>query len=1152
MMKKKKLLLLSLFIVCSNFTYSKDIATTAFIETNYLKLRETNKNKNYLFHIPEKHTVNIWKENSPIYDITEYIEKENLDLTNSSSNNIIFGLFAKGENTSILNEANMELTSNSVGLSGIQGAKIENGINGRLTLSGENQVGMLATSTISSINNGQINLSNAGNYKEAGMVSLNGAKSQNNGKITITGETSYGMLANSNNGNSSFSQTEIVNNKNGTINIKNSSNGYGMEAQEDNTFAINNGKITIENSLGSRGMVAAKGATAINEGSIILNNTDGSFAMNIGDGDSVNNNTTTIINKGDIIFDKDNKLSVGMRVVAENGYTMDSGLAINEENIEISGSDNIGMLGTGNNISLSNNNNITLKGDYNPIDTGVVANHNIGIHATNGAIGKNEEHGIITIDEGSQSSFAMVGINGSVRNEGKIILNSNEQARNVGMQIVGGVAENTGKILLNGNYQTGMTSANYNDIAGVAINKGSIIIEKGTTDALAMIGDSNSQIINNGYIVLNGSGVGMSNHLSTQTYVSIVNNKEIKLFENSIGINGTNKTNIRNEGNISITGDNNVGIKADQNSVVLNFGTITIDGKQNKGIYATGKSEVTTLKGSSINIIGNNNNGILLEDSKLTNEGNINITGDNNVGIKADQNSVVFNTGTITIDGKQNKGISILNGSKLENTGKIIIDKKEVDKVNTTDSNKNYGIYKDKNSQIVNKGTFSVLGDFNSNDMGEGQFIMEKNSTLEANKIKGDIHLASGITTGSLDNEYSTYKMFNTKEMEGNLISNSYLFDAKLSNNHNNYFDVILTRKNFKNIVRNNSIGNYLENNYVNTNNTNKITFYDKFKLASNQEQIDLLVNDTFGVKTFPTIEKQTFDVVRLNEDILQSNISKDSLKQDFGYIVGGAYNRIDSDTSSTTDGSMATLKNVWLGGEKKINNSLKYGLVFSIGDYDADFSNDSSRKDRMFQGTVFLNYDKNDINARTFLTIGGTKTRLERDLKSYSERLKSSFDSRYIVWTNEVSKKINTPYNSYLIPKIGFKLYKLSQDKIKEDGQFGIDLDKVDKVIMEPSVGFTLGKNISLKNDYTLIPEIEMNYIYRAGDLKDNLTGKIESISNDQFELEGYKFKRNTGNMKIKLGLNKNDWTLFGSYRVMFEKKIDSIGTVGINYKFN
>ena len=128
-----------------------------------------------------------------------------------------------------------------------------------------------------------------------------------------------------------------------------------------------------------------------------------------------------------------------------------------------------------------------------------------------------------------------------------------------------------------------------------------------------------------------------------------------------------------------------------------------------------------------------------------------------------------------------------------------------------------------------------------------------------------------------------------------------------------------------------------------------------------------------------------------------------------------------------------------------------------------------------------------------------------------------------------------------------------MKHDNIKEEnGQYAIDIDKVKGFIIEPGVGIALGKNTTLNNEYKLNTELEFNYFYKDGDLENNLDGKIKSISNDIFVLKGYDFTRNSGNGKLKITLEKENWNVYTSYQLIFEEKISNITTLGINYKFN
>ena len=1123
-MNKKKILLASLLLSFYSVGYSEELKGTFFLETNYLKLKNNNKNSNNKIFKPDieeevpppnqefpskpEKWVNIWRNKNEIIN-TKYYEENNIINVDNSS----VGLLATGENVKIVNNGNINLNKDGIGMSVINSAMMENGLSGKIELKGNNEVGMLSTSLTTGVNKGAIHLSGGNNYTQSGMAAKDGGISINDGTILINSDSSYGMLANSNTTTKMSNQQTLIRNNNKIL-IDNSFAGIGMESREDLSVGVNTGDISIKGSTSSRGMVSAKGAKSINEGNISIINSKQSFGMNIGDGDSVTNQQTSIINNKTIAIDSTSLNSVGMRVFKETGYNMDKGLGENFGNLNVAGKDNIGMLASGINTEVINNKNILLSEE-----------HNIGIQSNlSGSNGIN--NGNITIKENTNSSFGMVTFTGgSITNNGIITINSGSSNINVGMQTVDGIALNNNEINLNNKNQIGMNAVG----TGVADNKGIINIGNSDGSSFGMTVKQGATIINSNKINLSGTGTAMSNELLADTNVTLINKGDILL-----------KTNYSS------------GMVVAQNSNITNEGIIDVIGEGNTAINAKSGSIVKTTKESSITLTGNNNTGILLSNAELINNGNIIISGNGNTGIRATNNSNVTNAGIINISsGNSNIGINIEKGSTLANTGTILIKGEDVtSKPGAGRQDKNIGIR--NMGTLINSGKIVTSKEFNSNNLGSGSLIMKKNSTLEAKKISGDIKLSSDITTGSLKDEYSTYKMFKTDDMKANLISDSLLFNIKLNNN-NQYYDASLVRKNFNEIIDDSNLANYLEKNYIADGNLNKILLYDKFKMVSSNQQMNSLLDDTFGRKIFPTLQKQTFEMMRLNNEILKSNISKEAIKEEFKYIVGGAYNKIDSDSSKNVEGYISSLKNIWIGGEKRVTDTIKTGLILSIGDYNSNFTKNSHREDRILQGTFFTNYDNKNLNIRMFATFGGTKTDLDRESKSYHKKLDSNFDSRYFVLSNEISKTFNFRDNSYIIPRVNLNLYRLKQDEIREtNGQYAAEIGKIKSIIVEPGVGITLGKNILLNTGYNLKPELEFNYFYKTGDLKNNLEGKIKSISDDRFTLNGYQFERNSGDGKLKISLEKENWNIYASYKLLFEDKVSSITTFGINYKFN
>ena len=1147
-MKKKKLnnrlkrisfissLLLASTTGLSSVSYTEELKGTAFLETNYLKLKDDGNKKE---NINEKYTVNIWKNKEKQKNIKYYEELKTLDVNKNS-----IGLLATGENVKIINKGDIVVNNGGIGMTVTNNALMLNDQQGEIKLDNENATGMFAEGTSIGNNSGIISLIKGNNYRQAGMTSEDGGTSINNGEIFIKSNHSYGIFIKNNSNN----LTTGVNS--GNIALENTSGSIAMEVVGDLSVGVNKSNISINGATNSTGMVSAQGGVSTNKGIIKLNNSIESKGMNIGDGNSVSNTATKVVNDGNIELTNTTKNSFGMRVSEDYGLVMDSGIAENNGLLSIDGTFNIGMYSNGVATTIINNKNISLK------DT---AKNSFGMTAFNGATGVNN---------------------------GEIELGTSSGSGNMGIQIVGPktIGVNNGKIIVNSINQVGINSTQ----GGIALNKGVIevnnMIERDNPNSYAITVGSNSSIINEGSINITGQGAGIVSERIDDTAVNITNTSTGNININgneSLGISVENDSSVTNEGVIDISGNQNYGIYATnannvviskdkseikmsgnnnfgiastsiskESSSVTNKGNIIMIGDENNGILA---SNSIVLNDGEINLNGDNNTGISLSDSIVTNNGNININGDNNTGIYATGNSKVYNDGVITIEGKGNTGIAIEAGASLSNTGKIIIEGKEyTGSYNTsTDAQGNTAII--NYGEIINKGEIITSGEFDVSQMGSGILIMDKDSTLKADAIKGDIYLSGGIATGTIEDEYSTYKMFNTDEMKANLLSSSLLFDTKLVLNENNYYDVILTRRNFNEVINDNNLANFLETNYKNTDNKDKVSFYDKFKLISSNQQMNYLVDDTFGRTLFPTLQKQTFEMIRLNDNILRNNVSKESMNEEFKYIVGGAYNRIDSDSSKNTQGYISSLKNVWLGGEKRINNNLKAGIILSVGEHSSNFTNNSNREDTNLQGTFFMNYNKDDLNIRSFATIGGLKSDLTRESTTYNETLDSEFNSRYFVFSNEISKLFNFEKNMYVSPKASLNLYKIRQDTIREDnGQYGLEIDKVEGFIIEPGIGFVLGKNTYLNNGYNLNTELEFNYFYKDGDLNNDLNGKIKSISDDSFTLQGYDFEKKSGDGKIKVSLEKENWDVYASYQLIFENKISNISTLGVSYKFN
>ena len=232
----------------------------------------------------------------------------NSEITNLKDGKIIingdYGVGIRGENSKIINDGDILITSENLGVSLDPTLPHSTGIylgendgtstvknSGNITMTGNKSVGIYAyNGTITNEKGGKISVTGdmgIGLYI-SGQTS---GSAINNGEITITGDNSDGILAELNtaatnngtiivigkdsSGMSAEQGATVINDSDGTINI-NGKNSYGMKANGTGSSATNKGIINV-GANASGGMLATNGATISNEGTI---NIDSSHGLN--------------------------------------------------------------------------------------------------------------------------------------------------------------------------------------------------------------------------------------------------------------------------------------------------------------------------------------------------------------------------------------------------------------------------------------------------------------------------------------------------------------------------------------------------------------------------------------------------------------------------------------------------------------------------------------------------------------------------------------------------------------------------------------------------------------------------------------------------------------------------------------------------------
>lgn len=1093
---------------------------------------ERTTDRNHGLRARAEGTIAINKKKMVITPDVEPIQKistKSSKLLDEEVNHHVFGGLAY-DKAKIINDGEIELTSldlttgkKQIGMGAFTGAQVIN--NGNITGSANAGIYVNGEDALG-INNGNINHIGPNGMVADGLGSL----VVNKRKISNTGES--GMKA-INGGIAVNTKDGIIENK--KIDSDKFSGKYAMFARGENSQIINegilrneeNGGLKIEEgALGiNNNLIQSKGQAGISVSGI------GSFGINNGvienekrNGIGTNDGATSI-NNG-IIRNKDN---FGMQASGEGS------VAINNEKGIIENTGNRGLVasnsGVAHNFGIINNG----KGQ--------------SLYADSNGTVINEETGRVTSSSATGISIKALGTG---INKGKI----ENKGSNGALVTIGGTFTNeeTGVIENNGQYGVRIGYNTDGDVKGInstAINKG-IIRNNGKNGVFIETGTSN----------FNGNTITLSSAFMNEESGIIENNGDIgitvrgNLTQNIGDLNlesyAVNKGTIRNKGN---QGMHTAG------GIIINSSTGKIENTGNYRMY--GEDYSTVINEGKLAIAGNNQTAIYVDDSSIAiNKGEITVGGDNSIGIYARNNSTIINekTGVIKLEGTNGIGLYATGtGSKIENKGTIILSNNNEIKgnqENKTDDKGNTAIKLEAGATFVNSGEFKVEGNLDFSNMGDGKFEISQGGTIEADSIKGNFYASGALTLGSYEDTYSTYRMLKTDKIDGEVKSNSAMFTSKLTEkNENGYYDIIMERKNFNDILNNNSIANALENSYVQRNsNSKKDRLFDALKLLPTEKTLNEATEMIYGNKIYPTIRQQSFDFIKLNNDKIKSNVlSQTNITGDIRYIGGIDYSIIDQDSSDSFTGYITKAKGIYLGVDKHLNDSYRVGGIINITDINTNFSNNDRREDRMYQGTLYGIYDKNNTNLTSTLFLGKLDGKLNRTISfsTINEKMKGDIDNNYFGLTNQLEHKFDLNY-FYIKPKAEANLIVLYQNEINEKGEYGLNIQKESNRSFETGIGFDIGKDIKFNNGVKVSLNQGIMYRYEFADTTKSVDAQLKNVIQDRVKLSENDRKRDSSELVTKLEITKNNFGIYGEYKYTISKNQDrQVSTLGLTYKF-
>lgn len=913
---------------------------------------------------------------------------------------------------------------------------------------------------------------------------------------SATGTNNVGMLVDGDEAGSATNE--------GVINVY-SKDSYGMKVDNENGSLINNGTINIM--AGATGSVAMYG-----EKGTISNGKKGVINMGVS-GTVMKAADATISNEGTITLA--NTASTAMRIT-NNGTAQNAAsgtINVNGSNSYALAADD-GATATLNNAGTININN-GAKGSY-------------AMYGKNATL-TNETSGTINVlQSGTTAMFTQVG---KLTNKGKINLAA---ADAIGLYVTEGQAVNDSGATIDVN-----SNGKAMNVVGTGSITNSGTINLNAANAYGLYAQNGGTATNSGTIKLNSSGTAYGMYGSGGA--KLTNNSSINgKAENAYGMYGSNMT---NAGTISITGT----------------GTGASYGMRSTGgtVSNTGQIEVTASQGYGISLTGS---------GTATNLGTITVTGtgsDTSYGMYGSGGAKLINNGTINVNSTSGTAVGMYatgSGSSITNTGNIVLngvsittdysgisssDDPDTDATNCTSAGCGNFIKVENGATFHNNGQVSSASAINFNVMSAantGTIMLARGGSFEAPEISGEITAAADIVTEGNETTYVNENSFVGQDSGIKLNSGSYLFDAYLVTNEAGNQDVVMTMKNFADVVDNGSVANFLSSNYTLGKN---MDMYSILKAAGDATSFTTAVAEQMGLNLIPSFAKQNMDIVKAVNRHMSQTLFANQSSNDVRAMFDFVYDYREQDGVNMLSGYEDNAATAYALFDRKYNNNFRYGLGVSFTRYESDYDNGSSRDEVVAQVLAPLIYTTEGLKAVSMPRLGIGWGEYKRRIGS--DESKADVKNYYYGITNEVRKEIDLGTVT-LEPTAEFNILGLYQDSTKEKN--GLEVKSANNLSVEGGIGLYARKSFSImeENDLTLRAGgswyHEFNNPYQAA--RARIAGMLGSYQMDTYDVE-----RDRGILSVRMDYKHDRFDFYFEANKFLEEDDGYALSAGLGYKF-
>lgn len=913
---------------------------------------------------------------------------------------------------------------------------------------------------------------------------------------SATGTNNVGMLVDGDEAGSATNE--------GVINVY-SKDSYGMKVDNENGSLINNGTINIM--AGATGSVAMYG-----EKGTISNGKKGVINMGVS-GTVMKAADATISNEGTITLA--NTASTAMRIT-NNGTAQNAASGT----INVNGSNSYALAADDGATATLNN-----AGTIN-INNGATGSY--AMYGKNATL-TNETSGTINVlQSGTTAMFTQVG---KLTNKGKINLAA---ADAIGLYVTEGQAVNDSGATIDVN-----SNGKAMNVVGTGSITNSGTINLNAANAYGLYAQNGGTATNSGTIKLNSSGTAYGMYGSGGA--KLTNNSSINgKAENAYGMYGSNMT---NAGTISITGT----------------GTGASYGMRSTGgtVSNTGQIEVTASQAYGISLTGS---------GTATNSGTITVTGtgsDTSYGMYGSGGAKLVNNGTINVNSTSGTAVGMYatgSGSSITNTGNIVLngvsittdysgisssDDPNTDATNCTSAGCGNFIKVENGATFYNNGQVSSASAMNFNVMSAantGTIMLARGGSFEAPEISGEITAAADIVTEGNETTYVNENSFVGQDSGIKLNSGSYLFDAYLVTNEAGNQDVVMTMKNFADVVDNGSVANFLSSNY--TLGTN-MDMYSILKAAGDATSFTTAVAEQMGLNLIPSFAKQNMDIVKAVNRHMSQTLFANQSSNDVRAMFDFVYDYREQDGVNMLSGYEDNAATAYALFDRKYNNNFRYGLGVSFTRYESDYDNGSSRDEVVAQVLAPLIYTTEGLKAVSMPRLGIGWGEYKRRIGS--DESKADVKNYYYGITNEVRKEIDLGTVT-LEPTAEFNILGLYQDSTKEKN--GLEVKSANNLSVEGGIGLYARKSFSImeENDLTLRAGgswyHEFNNPYQAA--RARIAGMLGSYQMDTYDVE-----RDRGILSVRMDYKHDRFDFYFEANKFLEEDDGYALSAGLGYKF-